>query len=35
VVQRGPLAELVRAPVDPFVTRFIEAQRAPFEKLDA
>jgi len=35
VVQRGPLAELVRAPADPFVTRFIEAQRAPLERLDA
>ncbi len=27
VVQRGPLAELARAPADPFVTRFIQAQR--------
>ena len=35
VVQRGPLAELVRAPADPFVTQFIEAQRAPLERLDA
>jgi len=35
VVQRGPLAELVRAPADPFVTQFIEAQRAPIERLDA
>jgi osmoprotectant transport system ATP-binding protein len=35
VVQRGPLDELVRAPVDPFVTQFIEAQRAPLRRLDA
>jgi osmoprotectant transport system ATP-binding protein len=35
VVQRGPLAELVRQPADPFVTQFIEAQRAPLAKLDA
>ncbi len=35
VVQRGPLDELVRAPVDPFVTQFIEAQRAPLGRLGA
>jgi osmoprotectant transport system ATP-binding protein len=35
VVQRGPLAELVRAPADPFVTQFIEAQRAPLERIGA
>jgi osmoprotectant transport system ATP-binding protein len=35
VMQRGPLAELVRQPSDPFVTQFIEAQRAPLAKLDA
>ncbi|HEY2743333.1 MAG TPA: ATP-binding cassette domain-containing protein [Polyangia bacterium] len=35
VVQRGPLAELMRAPADPFVTQFIEAQRAPFGRLGA
>jgi osmoprotectant transport system ATP-binding protein len=34
VVQRGPLAALVRQPADPFVTQFIEAQRAPLERLD-
>ena len=28
IVQRGPLAALVRAPADPFVTRFIESQHA-------
>jgi osmoprotectant transport system ATP-binding protein len=27
IVQRGRLAELARAPADPFVTRFIQAQR--------
>jgi osmoprotectant transport system ATP-binding protein len=31
IVQQGPLAELERAPVDPFVTRFFQAQRLPFE----
>ena len=35
VVQRGPLSALVRAPSDPFVTQFIEAQRAPLARLDA
>ena len=29
VVQRGPLRALLDAPADPFVTQFIEAQRAP------
>jgi osmoprotectant transport system ATP-binding protein len=29
VLQRGPLRELVEAPADPFVTRFIRAQRPP------
>jgi osmoprotectant transport system ATP-binding protein len=33
VVQRGTLAELVRAPADPFVTQFINAQRSPLEAL--
>jgi osmoprotectant transport system ATP-binding protein len=28
VVQRGRLAELAEAPADPFVTQFIQAQRA-------
>jgi osmoprotectant transport system ATP-binding protein len=27
IVQRGPLAELLESPADPFVTRFIKAQR--------
>ncbi|PTL79883.1 ATP-binding cassette domain-containing protein [Vitiosangium sp. GDMCC 1.1324] len=31
IVQEGPLAELERAPADPFVTRFFQAQRLPFE----
>jgi osmoprotectant transport system ATP-binding protein len=35
IVQRGPLVELLRHPVDPFVTQFIEAQRAPLLRLDA
>ena len=34
IVQRGSLAELVRAPADPFVVRFINAQRIPLESLD-
>ncbi|KFA90960.1 ATP-binding cassette domain-containing protein [Archangium violaceum] len=29
IVQQGPLAELERAPADPFVTRFFQAQRLP------
>jgi osmoprotectant transport system ATP-binding protein len=33
IVQRGTLEELVRAPADPFVERFISAQRAPMERL--
>ena len=31
VVQQGALAELEARPVDPFVTRFIQAQRLPME----
>ncbi len=31
VVQRGSLADLVRAPADPFVTRFVNAQRSPLD----
>jgi osmoprotectant transport system ATP-binding protein len=34
VVQSGTLAELVRAPVDPFVTRFLRAPRAPLAALE-
>jgi osmoprotectant transport system ATP-binding protein len=33
IVQQGTLADLVRAPADPFVTRFINAQRSPLESL--
>jgi osmoprotectant transport system ATP-binding protein len=33
IVQQGRLADLVRAPADPFVTRFINAQRGPLETL--
>ena len=29
VVQKGALDELIRAPADPFVTRFVQAQRSP------
>jgi osmoprotectant transport system ATP-binding protein len=35
VVQRGPLAELVLHPSEPFVTEFIQAQRAPLSRLPA
>jgi osmoprotectant transport system ATP-binding protein len=33
VVQRGPVAELVLQPAEPFVTEFIQAQRGPLAKL--
>ena len=33
IVQQGALADLVRTPADPFVTRFINAQRSPLECL--
>ncbi|MFH0352179.1 MAG: ATP-binding cassette domain-containing protein [Chromatiales bacterium] len=33
IAQRGTLEELVRAPADPFVTRFVNAQRSPLEGL--
>jgi len=33
IVQQGQLADLVRTPADPFVTRFINAQRTPLESL--
>ena len=35
VVQRGTLADLVRAPAEPFVTQFVNAQRPPLEVLPA
>lgn len=34
IVQKGALRELVNAPAEPFVTRFINAQRAPLEALE-
>lgn len=33
IVQTGTLADLVRHPADPFVTRFVNAQRSPLESL--
>jgi osmoprotectant transport system ATP-binding protein len=33
IVQQGALVDLVQAPADPFVTRFINAQRRPLEVL--
>lgn len=33
IVQQGKLADLVRTPAEPFVTRFINAQRTPLEAL--
>jgi osmoprotectant transport system ATP-binding protein len=32
IVQAGTLADLIRRPVDPFVTRFVSAQRRPLEE---
>ena len=34
IVQRGSLQELVKEPADPFVTRFINAQRTAVEVLE-
>jgi osmoprotectant transport system ATP-binding protein len=31
IVQQGTIADLVERPADPFVTRFINAQRSPFD----
>lgn len=33
IVQQGTLADLVHTPTDPFVTRFVNAQRSPLEAL--
>ena len=33
IVQEGPLADLMQTPADPFVTRFINAQRTPLDGL--
>jgi osmoprotectant transport system ATP-binding protein len=35
IVQQGPLAELERAPADPFVTRFFQAHHLPVEGRNA
>ena len=32
-IQEGTLEELVKSPADPFVTRFVNAQRSPLEKI--
>jgi osmoprotectant transport system ATP-binding protein len=34
IVQEGTLLELVQTPADPFVTRFINAQRSPLESIN-
>ncbi len=34
IVQQGPLGALVASPADPFVTRFINAQRSPLAALE-
>src|SRR5262245_37701093 len=34
IVQQGSLADLVDRPAEPFVTRFVNAQRSPLEALD-
>jgi osmoprotectant transport system ATP-binding protein len=33
IVQQGTLTDLVQTPVEPFVTRFVNAQRSPLETL--
>ena len=33
IIQQGTISELVNAPADPFVTRFINAQRSPLENM--
>lgn len=35
IVQQGTLAELVKTPAEPFVTRFVNAQRSPLESLQS
>jgi osmoprotectant transport system ATP-binding protein len=35
ILQDGSFADLLRAPADPFVTRFINAQRSPLESFSA
>lgn len=34
IIQQGSLQDLVQAPADPFVTRFINAQRSPLESIE-
>ena len=34
IVQKGTLQQMLGAPADEFVTRFIQAQRAPFEAME-
>jgi len=34
IIQRGTLEEMIRSPSDPFVTRFINAQRNPQDALN-
>jgi osmoprotectant transport system ATP-binding protein len=34
IVQQGGLADLVKAPAEPFVTRFVNAQRSPLEAVE-
>jgi len=34
IVQKGTLQQMLRAPADEFVTRFIQAQRAPLEAME-
>src|SRR5215468_827030 len=35
IVQQGTLADLMNAPADPFVTRFINAQRSPLDETNS
>jgi osmoprotectant transport system ATP-binding protein len=35
IIQQGTLEQLVKAPADPFVTRFIQAQRTPMDAFPA
>jgi osmoprotectant transport system ATP-binding protein len=35
IIQQGTLRDLVRKPADPFVTRFINAQRSPLETVES
>jgi osmoprotectant transport system ATP-binding protein len=35
ILQQGTIEELINAPVDPYITRFIQAQRSPLDALRA